>query len=55
MGGPGAQLGVEAGVQAVMEKVDSLDQKSNGKFLKTYVPGLDKSETISYDGSEIPW
>ncbi|GLH12882.1 uncharacterized protein GBIM_17542 [Gryllus bimaculatus] len=42
MGGPKADLSVDASVQAIVNTLNSLNEKHNGAF-------------IQYDGTELPW
>ena len=57
MGTDGADLPLETGVKAVLEKVDAVSQKDNGKFINIEVKGWTNPSggPNEYRGGYAPW
>ena len=51
-----ADLSVEQGAIATMEKIMSADKEDNGRFLNIKVAGFENAQGANYyDGAGVPW
>jgi hypothetical protein len=54
-GGQYADLAVEVGVKAVLERMDKLAHADNGKFWDIEVKGYTNPQGLQYRGEEVAW
>jgi hypothetical protein len=54
LGGDNADLSVEQGAKASLEKIETAGKEQNGQFLNIKIEGWTGGKE-SYDGSNAPW
>lgn len=56
MGGESADLSVEEGAEASVERIMAAEKEDNGKFVNIHIKGWENNEGLNqYDGNELPW